>query len=86
MTAALRRLVQVAVSAVLAFGPVPIVIDWFGWDATPAQVTTMVLPVVMTIYTQGGDWLQKQTWVTEQPALNYVVGMLMGGRTGPSYG
>lgn len=85
MTAALRRLAQTVVSAVLAYGPVPVVIARFGWDVTPAQVTLWVLPVVMLGYTQIGDWLQSRPFVTSNPALSYVVGVAMGGRTGPTY-
>ena len=85
MTALLRRLVQAVVPAVLAYGPVSEVADWLGWNITPAQAVTFVLGVVLAVYTTVGDWLQKQPIVQSNPTLRFVVGLLMGGTSTPTY-
>jgi hypothetical protein len=82
---AIRSLIQAAISAALAFGPMAALIDWAGWDITPAQVTMAVMPVVMGLYWQLGNWAQSNATVKANPALRMLTAIAMGGRTAPSY-
>lgn len=81
----IRSLVQAAVSAALAFGPVAAAIDWAGWDVTPAAVTMAVLPVVMGLYWQIGNTIQSNATLMANPVVRLVVNAAMGGGTPPTY-
>lgn len=80
-----RTGIQVVVSAIITWGPVWALLDAIGINVDPAQVALVVLPAVMSIYWQVGNWLQHQPWVLNNPVLNWGVGILMGGRVTPAY-
>ena len=82
----IRSVVQVFVSAVLAYGPVAALLDAAGLELTEGQVTAFLVPLVMAVYWYAGNAFQHLQVVESNQVLRWVAAVLMGGFHPPVYG
>lgn len=81
-----RTVVQIAVSAVLALGPVQAILDAAGMDVDGEAVVGVIVVIVMGAYWWLLTLAQRTAFVQSQPVLRWVIGVLMGGFDAPAYG
>ena len=81
----MRTGVQAFVSFLLTIGPVMLILDAAGIDVDSANVTAFIVPLVMAVYWYVGASLQNSEFVQNNPALRWVIAVLMGGDRTPKY-